>query len=117
MNVVISGKESCMLMRGFILCVTMQFFFFSGKAQTTWVGGTSTAWATASNWNPATVPVSGSTTSVIIDAGTFMPTLPSAYILGSLVINAGSTLCGIITHISCSKLVYYLLLDNICKAP
>ena len=34
----------------------------------TWIGATSSAWSTASNWSPASVP--GTTTDVYIGAGT-----------------------------------------------
>ena len=62
------------------------------EAQTTWVGGTSTAWATAANWSPATVP--GTTTDVVINSGaTNMPTISAANItIRSLTVNSGATL-------------------------
>ncbi|MEI6124688.1 MAG: T9SS type A sorting domain-containing protein [Bacteroidota bacterium] len=55
-----------------------------------WVGGTSTAWATATNWCGGAVPTS--TTNVIINSGGNQPSIGAAAVCKNITINSGATL-------------------------
>ena len=61
-------------------------------ANRTWTGATSTAWATASNWSPAIVPVS--TDSVLIGPATNQPTVSTVVTVTHLYVQSG----GVITN-------------------
>src|SRR6185437_11975113 len=56
----------------------------------TWIGVTSTAWATASNWSPAVVPTSSD--SVLIPVTPNNPLLGATATVAGLTINSGATL-------------------------
>lgn len=74
-----------------LLCVVTSAL----AAQTTWTGATSTAWATASNWNPAAVPTAGD--NVVIPDTTSLPnapTLVTGAVCNDLTINASGVLNG-----------------------
>jgi len=62
----------------------------SGTLAKTWVGGTSTAWATDANWCPATAPSSGE--SVEIPNVTNDPVLSATTAIGSMNLASGATL-------------------------
>lgn len=62
----------------------------NGTLAKRWEGGTSTAWATASNWCPAAVPTTGE--SVTILNQTNDPVLSGSVSLGSVEIQSGATL-------------------------
>lgn len=76
------------------LCLVILFIFGSANksiALTTWVGGTSSAWATSSNWSPATVP-DGSTVDVTIPSGTtYAPLITSDISVRDITIASGVT--------------------------
>ena len=75
----------------FALLLSICSFQNLNAATWTWVGGTSTAWNTKSNWSTvsaATRPQSGD--DVIINSGTFQPRLPAAYTITNLTINSGT---------------------------
>ncbi len=55
-----------------------------------WIGKTSTAWTTASNWEANAIP--GASTDVIIDGGyTFMPTITTTQAVNGLALSAPGT--------------------------
>ncbi|HEV8409579.1 MAG TPA: Ig-like domain-containing protein, partial [Gemmatimonadaceae bacterium] len=56
----------------------------------TWTGATSTAWAVATNWTPAGVPVAGD--SVFIPSGGNQPTISTAITVKHLTVGFGATL-------------------------
>lgn len=62
----------------------------NGSLAKQWLGGTSTAWATGSNWCPATAPSSGE--NLIITDGTNDPTLSATATVGSLEIQSNAVL-------------------------
>jgi hypothetical protein len=75
----------------FALLLSICSFQTSIAATWTWVGGTSTAWNTKSNWSTASAaarPQAGD--DVIINSGTFQPQLPAAYTITNLTINSGT---------------------------
>jgi|GEM_PF-2417721 len=67
----------------------------SVATSTTWTGGTSVAWNTASNWSCG-VPLA--TSDVTIGTGTFQPEITSSPTIESLTINSGATLKVVATH-------------------
>lgn len=62
----------------------------TANAVITWTGTTSTAWGTASNWSPASVPTS--TDSVLIASATNQPSLSIPVTVKSVTIASGATL-------------------------
>jgi hypothetical protein len=58
----------------------------------TWIGATSSAWNTASNWNSRGVPPAGAEVTIDTQAGGFAPNLPAATTVGSLFILGNNTL-------------------------
>lgn len=75
----------------FALSLSIVFTQSSFAATWTWVGGTSNAWNTKSNWSTSSAaarPQAGD--DVIINSGTFQPRLPAAYTITNLTINSGT---------------------------
>ena len=75
----------------FALFLSTVFTQSSFAATWTWVGGTSSAWATKTNWSTssgAARPQAGD--DVIINSGTFQPVLAAAYTITNLTINSGT---------------------------
>jgi len=62
----------------------------SGTLAKTWVGGTSTAWATDANWCPATAPSSGE--NIVIPDVANDPVLSATTSIGSMTLASGATL-------------------------
>lgn len=60
----------------------------NGGLSKRWEGGTSTAWATASNWCPASVPSTGETVTIIDQTND--PVLSASVSLGSIEIQSGA---------------------------
>jgi Peptidase family M1 domain len=58
----------------------------------TWLGGTSSNWNTASNWNSRGVPPTGAEVTINTNVGGFAPVLPAATTVGSLTILGNNTL-------------------------
>ena len=62
----------------------------------TWLGGTSIAWGTATNWSPASVPTNATTSNILINNPTaaFQPTLSSAAVtnVNDITVGTGCTL-------------------------
>ncbi len=65
-------------------------FYSITAAPDVWIGGTSTAWSTASNWASGTVPATGD--DIIITNGTHQPQMSAAFQASSLFIQPGATL-------------------------
>ena len=70
------GRGAAVSQRAILALLGLYLCAGSAQAQTIWTGGTSTDWFTAGNWNPATVPGSG--TSVQINTGAPNPTVVGA---------------------------------------
>lgn len=65
------------------------FLYINSFGQTTWLGGSSSDWATPGNWNPAAVPTSA--TDVIIPSGTsFDCSITAASECHDITINSGA---------------------------
>jgi len=81
--------------------------------QETWVGGTSIAWSTASNWSSNYVPLA--TTNVTIPSGTtYAPTISASTLAPckNLTINSGATLTNATTSAGGVLSIYGDLLNN-----
>ena len=73
------------------LIITILFFFFgfSSYAQT-WNGSVSTAWNTAANWTPATIPGAGNDVTINNAAAPNQPILPSNLTIRDLIMSDGA---------------------------
>ncbi|MFA6937226.1 MAG: hypothetical protein WCQ67_03245 [Treponema sp.] len=85
--------------------VTHGWNIISGDLVYVWNGSSSTAWATAANWNTGIVPGTTSTSGVVVDipevtSGKFYPVVDGAYSIGNFIIGSSSVKTPTVTLLS-----------------